>query len=114
MAHSDEELLALAEAYFAASNAHDLDRIAALFAPDAVYRSTGVGAHDGPAAIRAMNEAFFAANPEVGWEVTARRIVPEAGVELDFLITLGGKRHPGTERVYFDAAGLIRKVEVVR
>lgn len=114
MADRDAELFALAGAYFAASNAHDLDRIAAMFAPDAVYRSTGVGAHDGPAAIRAMNEEFFTANPDVAWEVTARRIVPEDGVELDFVIALGGRRHNGTERVYFDKAGLIRKVEVVR
>ncbi|MDA0702119.1 MAG: nuclear transport factor 2 family protein [Proteobacteria bacterium] len=104
MANRNEKLIALAEAYFAASNAHDLDRITAMFAPDAVYRSTGVGAHDGPAAIRAMNEKFFEANPDVAWEVTARRIVPEDGVELDFVISLGGKRHAGTERVYFDAA----------
>ncbi|MBT5415572.1 MAG: nuclear transport factor 2 family protein [Rhodospirillaceae bacterium] len=114
MPDRDDELFALAEAYFAASNAHDLDRIAAMFAPDAVYRSSGVGAHDGPAAIRAMNETFFAANPDVAWEVTGRRMVPEDGVELDFVIALGGKRHKGTERVYFDKSGLIRKVEVVR
>lgn len=114
MANRDDELFALAEAYFAASNAHDLDLIEEMFAADAVYRSSGVGAHDGPAAIRAMNETFFAANPDVAWEVIAHRIVPEDGVELDFLIALGGKRHKGTERVYFDKSGLIRRVEVVR
>lgn len=108
------DLIALAEAYVAASNAHDLDRVAAMFSPDAVYRSSGVGAHDGPAAIRAMNESFFAANPDVHWETTGHRIVPGDGVEFDFFITLGGRRHPGTERVFFDEAGLIRKVEVVR
>jgi len=114
MSGEKRDLIALAEAYVAASNAHDLDEITAMFAPDAQYRSSGVGGHDGRDAIRAMNEAFFAANPDVRWETSGHRIVPGEGVEFDFVISLGGTRSRGVERVFFDENGLIRRVEVER
>ena len=46
--------LAAAQAYVSASNAHDVDAIIEMMHPEVAYRSTGVGAHDGAAAIRAM------------------------------------------------------------
>jgi phage-related baseplate assembly protein len=46
--------LAVAQAYVSASNAHDVDAIIEMMHPEVAYRSTGVGAHDGAAAIRAM------------------------------------------------------------
>lgn len=49
-----EQRLAVAQAYVHASNSHDLVAIFDLMAEDVAYRSTGVGAHDGIPAVRAM------------------------------------------------------------
>ncbi len=101
-------------AYVEASNAHDVDRIATMLSPEAVYHSTGVGSHEGAAAILSMNTEFFSANPDVHWDATNYRDITGAGVEFDFVITLQGERGGGVERVYFDANGLISRVEVER
>jgi hypothetical protein len=106
--------LAIAQAYVAASNDHDTDRIATMLAPDVAYRSSGVGAHDGAEAILAMNRVFFADHPDVRWEPENWRSVDGGGVEFDFTITLGGARHRGVERVFVREDGLIGSVEVER
>lgn len=103
-----------AEAYVEASNAHDVERIATLLNDSAVYRSTGVGGHDGKAAILAMNQKFFSDNPDVHWEAANYRAIGDEGVEFDFEISLKGKLSSGVERVFFDTDGLIIRVEVER
>lgn len=103
-----------AKAYVNASNAHDVDRIADLLGAEAVYQSTGVGTHVGADAILAMSRNFFADNPDVRWEGSNYRAISGEGVEFDFTISVQGERHKGVERVFFDASGLICRVEVER
>ena len=101
-----------ARRYVELSNAHDADAIEPMIAADATYRSAGVGVHDGREAIMAMMRSFFADNPGIRWEVDEYRAIDGGGVEFDFTAHVGGAERPGTERIYFDAAGLIRRVEV--
>jgi hypothetical protein len=108
------DLLDRARCYVDASNAHDVERIAALLAADASYHSTGVGIHEGADAIVAMNRAFFADNPDVHWDTSNYRLIAENAVEFDFVISLKGKRGRGVERIYFDTNSRISRVEVER
>ena len=103
-----------AQAYVKASNEHDVELIATLLSDAAVYRSTGVGGHDGKAAILAMNAKFFAEYPDVHWDAVNYRTIAGEGVEFDFAISLKGKLSSGVERVFFDAQGLILLVVVER
>ena len=114
--NSDENSarIAKAQAYVDASNQHDMARIGPMFAPDIVYVSSGVGAHEGTDAVYAMMTAFHDANPEVHWEASDYRPIGEDGVEFDFVMTMGGKKHPGVERIYFTTDGLISRIEVAR
>ena len=111
---SEHRLIELARAYVAASNDHDVERIAGMLAADAAYASTGVGRHDGAEAILAMNRSFFADNPDVHWEAVNYRQVKGDGVEFDFTITLNGASSSGVERVFFGPDGRISRVEVER
>ena len=110
----DRALIDRARAYVEGSNGHDAERIRPMLANDALYRSSDVGVHQGADAILARTGAFFAAHPDVHWEATNYRLIAQGGVEFDFVITLGGTQSPGTERLFFDAAGLIRRIEVER
>lgn len=109
-----DALIGRAEAYVEASNGHDVARIATMLAENAVYRSSGVGGHDGAAAILAMNRSFFSANPDVRWQARDYRLIDKNGVEFDFVISFGDTSAPGIERVFFDADGQITRVEVER
>jgi len=109
-----DTLIEKTRAYVDASNGHDIARIATMLAEDAVYLSTGVGRHDGSAAILDMNKDFFSANPDVHWETANYRAIETDGVVFDFVISYGGTSGPGVERVYFDARGQINRVEVER
>ena len=115
MTNSDPaDLIERAKDYVDASNAHDVERIEAMLAPDALYLSTGVGRHEGAAAILAMNRSFFGANPDVHWDAQNYRTVADRGVEFDFAISFGETVGNGVERVFFNAAGNIIRVEVER
>ena len=103
-----------AAAYVDASNDHDVERIDTMLNAEAVYHSTGVGSHRGKDAILAMNAKFFADNPDVRWSPANYRSIAGNGVEFDFEISLKGKLSSGVERVFFDAEGLIVRVEVER
>ena len=107
-------LIAKARDYVDASNRHDMARIGPMFSPDIVYQSSGVGAHEGADAVCTMMTAFHDANPEVHWEANGYRPIGEDGVEFNFVMTLGGKEHPGVERIFFTSEGLIRRIEVAR
>jgi len=104
--------VAVARRYVALSNAHDLDAIFPLLAEDAVYHSDNVGSYEGRAAIAAMMTAFFAARPDVSWEVAEYRAVPPDGAEFDFVAHAGGATRRGRERIFLGPAGLIRRVDV--
>ncbi|MGI9414696.1 MAG: nuclear transport factor 2 family protein, partial [Hyphomicrobiales bacterium] len=93
---------------------HDMARMGPMFAHDMVYASSGVGSHRGADAIRAMMAGFHDANPDVHWRAEHYRLTGEDGVEFDFVMTMGGQEHPGVERIFFDPAGLIRRIEVER
>ena len=108
------DLIARTQAYVEASNDHDVERIAGMLADDASYSSSGVGEHEGAAAILAMNTTFFDANPDVHWQPENFRAVGDDGVAFDFVITIGGQPSSGVERVYFHPDGRIRRVEVER
>ena len=96
-----------AKRYIELSNAHDLDAIEAMFSEDATYRSSNVGEYQGRGKIMAMMRKFFALRPDISWQIDELREI-EGGIEFDFR-TCDGQ---GTERVYFDDAGLIRRIEV--
>ncbi len=108
-----DELINKAESYVAASNDHDVARIRPMLAPDCSYRSAGVGAHDGIDAITAMMQSFFAANPDVHWQVEDYRWQSDH-VVFDFVITLGGTNSSGVEEIHFDKAGAISRIVVRR
>lgn len=108
------DLIARTKDYVDASNAHDVARIEAMLDTDALYLSTGVGRHEGAAAILKMNRAFFGQNPDVHWDAENYRIVPDGGVEFDFTISFGDTVGSGVERVFFNTAGRIVRVEVER
>ena len=100
--------------YVDASNAHDVGRIEAMLDPSALYLSTGVGRHQGANAILAMNRAFFSENPDVHWNAQNYRAIAGDGVEFDFEISFGETVATGIERVFFNTAGAIVRVEVER
>jgi limonene-1,2-epoxide hydrolase len=108
-----DELIRKAESYVAASNDHDIARIRAMLAPECSYRSAGVGQHDGVEAIVTMMQWFFAANPDVHWQVDnyQRR---SGHVVFDFVITLGGNSSSGVEEIHFDETGDISRIVVQR
>jgi hypothetical protein len=108
-----DELIKKAEAYVAASNAHDIDRIKPMLAPECSYRSAGVGHHDGVEAIMTMMQSFFAANPDVHWQ-TENYQRRSDHVVFDFVITLGANSSSGVEEIHFDEAGKISRIVVQR
>lgn len=109
---------ALARRYVEFSNEGDVDRILPLFAPDATYRSSQTGEHEGVAAIEGMMRPFFARYPDAFWAVDAYRPLGDDGAEFDFEMrgtdteTAAAVARHGTERVFFDPQGRIRRVEV--
>ena len=106
-----DELIATAEDYLAASNAHDIARIRPMLAANCCYRSAGVGRHDGTDAIMAMMQSFFAANPDVHWD--ARNYQRQANrVVFDFRITLASGTSSGREEIHFNEAGKISRIVV--
>ena len=95
-----------------AANNHDLARCMALLAEDAEYRSTGVGTHDGKAAIQAMMASYFARYPDVHWAARNWRNAESGGTAFDFHMTGSGLDRHGAESIWFGADGLIKRIEV--
>ena len=108
----------LATNYVAASNAHDLEKIETMLAPDAVYHSERVGDHEGKESICQMMEGFFAEFPDVHWDVGDYVRDGENGVAFRFFMTAtearSGQRieREGLERIFFSFARKIARVEV--
>lgn len=113
MRYSDDRL-SMAQAYVAASNAHDVEAIAPMLQENCRYLSSGVGEHVGKAAILAMMKQFFAANPDVHWEVSAYGLDEEGQVVFDFTITYSGASGQGVETIGFSEDGDIAFIKVER
>lgn len=111
-------LIERARAYVEASNAHDLDIVQAMFAETAEYHSDRVGSYQGIPAIRAMMDNFFRGFPDVHWRAEDYRLDGSDGVTFDFVMTATNAatgeafERRGVERIYFDAAGAVRRIEV--
>ncbi len=112
---TDSEMIELAQAYVALSNAHRADLIAPLFAVEAVYRSGAVGEHRGRDAIMRMMRGFFADYPDVHWRA-ANYSCDQRRVEFDFNLRATTQQgdvleRSGREVIVIDADGYI--VELV-
>ena len=113
----DAELIELARAYVALSNAHRVDLILPMFATGALYTSTAVGEHRGQAAIGDMMHGFFAEYPDVHWEA-ANFQCDDHQVSFKFTMTVNagdddpGPERRGMERIEFTADGSIKKLAV--
>jgi hypothetical protein len=107
-----------ARRYVELSNAGALSEALAMFADDATYESSQVGAFEGREAIGAMMRAFFAKFPGPHWEVPAYHEREPGEVEFDFVMTATAAESAerierrGTERISFDNAGRIRRIVV--
>ena len=107
---------AVAENYFALSNARELESVFDLFTADATYSSDNTGLYYGVADIRRMMTAFFEAHPYLHWEVHALNLSTDHIVEIKFTLTARDSNgeeiiRPGIERIVI-TQGKIRHVEV--
>lgn len=67
----------LVRAHFDLLNRHDLDGLAAQYAPDAVLRSMSwEGDHHGPAEARTAYERYFTASPDLRYRITNLVVAP--------------------------------------
>jgi hypothetical protein len=113
----DNELIELARAYVALSNAHRIDLILPMFATGARYVSTAVGEYRGQAAIGDMMHGFFASYPDVHWQARDFHC-EDHQVSFKFIMTAGGAENEedverrGIERIEFTADGSIKKLSV--
>ena len=107
-----------AKAYVEASNAHDLERVEAMFAADAEYVSTGAGSHTGRKSIRTMMDNFFAAFSGLIWVTQDWHIDADGAHAFDFVMTglntQSGEeiKKAGHERIWINGDGLISRIEV--
>ncbi len=114
---TDQELIELAKAYLALSNAHRVDLILSLFAAGAMYSSNATGEYRGRAAIGDMMNGFFADYPDVHWQARSFRC-EQHRVSFDFEMraTAAADGAPverrGQERIDFTAEGSIKKIVV--
>lgn len=84
---TEEDAAAFAETLFGAWNAHDVDQIVALHAPNAVYH-WGIGADsEGTDAIAAAQAAFFEAFPDI--QVTIDRVWLAGSAVIVWYISTG-------------------------
>jgi len=109
------ELIELAKAYVALSNAHRIDLLLSMFAAGARYTSSAIGDFRGRAAIGDMMHGFFTDHPDVYWETRDFRC-EDHRVSFDFSLRAtngdGGVRRRGVEHLEFTADGSIKNVSV--
>ncbi|PRD58593.1 nuclear transport factor 2 family protein [Phyllobacterium myrsinacearum] len=104
--------------YHAAINALDFEAIAALFAIDAVYASSGIGEIAGRQAILEAFKAYFAVYPDqVAEDDLIEQLSPRSAKSVWRLVaTHNGtgevSRRSGEEVILFDEAGKILRVTV--
>lgn len=110
----------LAKAYVALSNAHKLQFVLPMFAPEASYQSANVGLFHGRKAIGEMMNSFFSQYPDVYWEVKDYRYMSNGSVRFDFVMLAtetqtGDKiKRMGTEEIEFTDEGLINRLVVYK
>lgn len=114
---TDLELIELARAYVALSNAHRSALIESMFAENAVYRSSAVGEHHGAGAIVAMMREFFQRYPDVHWKCRdyrcdANRVSFEFELQATDARDGSALQRGGIEHIEFDSGGLISLLEV--
>ena len=115
---TDTELLELAKAYVALSNAHCVDLIGQMFNDDSIYSSSAVGQFNGRIAIQEMMSGFFERFPDVYWQV-ANYHCTNNKVTFNFTMTAteANTSEPlereGAESIEFNASGIIKILEVV-
>ena len=106
------------EAYHAALDAHDVDRVEALMAESATYESVAVGKVEGRTAIAAAMRKYFAAHADHhAWDDSVEQVSEQAARAVWQLTATnsasGEKYHRrGEEVVTFDAAGKVLRVQV--
>lgn len=114
---TDNELIELARAYVALSNAHRVDLIMPMFAAGAGYSSNRVGDHRGRATIGDMMHGFFSRHADVYWQAQNFSCA-EHIVSFDFSMRASATEsdpaieREGQERIEFTADGLIKKIIV--
>ena len=114
---TDSELIELARAYVALSNAHRIDLIMPMFAAGARYSSNRMGEHRGSAAIGDMMHGFFTRHPDVYWQVDNFSCNDHC-VSFEFVMTASATEdgeaieRRGLEQVEFTADGWIKKISV--
>mgnify|MGYP003678092989 FL=1 len=113
----DAELIELARAYVALSNAHRPALIAAMFDHHSSYHSAAFGQFDGVQAIIEMMSGFFQRYPDVHWQAQNFRVSGTI-VSFDFSMQASEAgtgallQRSGVESIDFDAQGIIRKLVV--
>lgn len=114
---TDVEMIELARAYVALSNAHRLQLIGAMFDKNSVYTSSALGQFHGAIAIAEMMTGFFARYPDVHWYADNYRN-DDSWVKFDFTMTAGESgsgeslKRAGSEKIKFDQQGFISRLEV--
>ena len=114
---TDIELIELARAYVALSNAHRIDLIMPMFAAGAGYSSNRVGEHRGRATIGDMMHGFFTRHPDVYWTIDNFGCSDHC-VSFDFVMTASATENDeaievkGLEQIEFTADGSIKKITV--
>jgi nuclear transport factor 2 (NTF2) superfamily protein len=111
------EIIELAHAYVALSNAHRVELIRPMFAADAIYHSSAVGEFQGEDAIIDMMRRFFARYPDVFWlcedfRCEANRVSFDFSLQASDAQSGEQLQRNGIERIEFDAQGLIKRLEV--
>jgi ketosteroid isomerase-like protein len=110
--------VAAMQLYHTAIEARDLKSIASMLTEHAVYQSKGLGPMKGRDAILAAMENYFAAHPDhKSWDtsVTAKSgniAHSEWQLRATNSETKTTVSRQGTEKIFFDAGGLIVAVEV--
>ena len=112
------ELIELARAYVALSNAHRLEFILPMFDKNAIYSSAYVGEFEGRESIAKMMASFFEGFPDVNWQVEAFQYQGDDTVGFEFVMTATNRqtdesiRRSAYEQIKFSEQGFIELLEV--
>lgn len=112
------ELIELARAYVALSNAHRLEFILPMFNENAIYSSAYVGEFKGRDSIAKMMADFFEGFPDVNWQVEAFQNLDDDSVGFEFVMTATNRqtneaiRRNAYEQIKIDEQGFIEYLEV--
>lgn len=105
-----------AQTYDALLARRDFEKLADLLADEVIYLSPGVGHYRGKLAVMRMLRDFFAKHPAAAWE-NARWRLEQGEILHDYRLTVPTalpeqRNRRGTERMSFNAEGLISRIQV--